>query len=178
MTIRILLVDDEANVVNAIARTLKRDWHNNAMIETHTHAARALARAAQDQFDAVISDYRMPEMDGIDFLTRFRALQPLTARIILSGNTDFDVLMTAINEAGILRFISKPWDDDELLRATRLAVDTTAANRESQRLAEAHAKGDAPPSGQQAEMQRLEALEPGITKVRWGPNGEVLLEDD
>ena len=177
MTIRILLVDDEHNVCNAITRLLRQDWRDNALIEAHHRGASALQRAAQEQFDAVVSDYRMPEMDGIEFLTKFRTIQPHTARIILSGTTDFDMLMTAINETEILRFIIKPWDDQELQKAVRLAVETTAQSRNNAGIVSS-ASGSEPDNPQNAELKRMESLEPGITKVHWGPNGEVLMDEE
>ena len=74
----------------------------------------ALEHVANHRVDLVISDYRMPVMDGVTFLTRVKELQPDTARIILSAFADMEAIVRAINEAGIFRFVSKPWSDAEL----------------------------------------------------------------
>lgn len=107
---RILLVDDEQNVLNA----LKRELHDDYDIETFNNPFEALQRCHEAQFDLVIADYQMPEMKGIDFLKWFGKLQPNATRIILSGQADSRVLISAINETHIYRFIDKPWDQTEL----------------------------------------------------------------
>jgi hypothetical protein len=65
----------------------------------------------------VITDYRMPDMDGIEMLQELRTMQPDTIRILLTGVIDIDTLMSAINQAGAFRFVPKPWDDDQLLES-------------------------------------------------------------
>jgi YesN/AraC family two-component response regulator len=176
--VRILLVDDERNVLAALSRILRQDWGKDALIETHHNPLHAIEQAAGHQYDAVISDYRMPEMDGIALLTRIRELQPMTSRIILSASTDFDVLMVAVNEVGISRFLAKPWDDAEVVAAVRDAVQRTRKARDIALLDGDPAEVTDATVRSQAELSRLEKLEPGITQVRWGPNGEVLLDDE
>jgi two-component system probable response regulator PhcQ len=176
--VRILLVDDERNVLAALSRILRHDWGDEALIELHNNPVHAIEQAKLHQYDAVMSDYRMPEMDGIALLTRIRELQPTTARIILSASTDFDVLMVAINDVGISRFLSKPWDDAEVVKAVRDAVDLTRRARDVARLNGEFEDGAESKARSTAELSRLEKLEPGITQVRWGPNGEVLLDDE
>jgi two-component system, probable response regulator PhcQ len=174
---RILLVDDERNVLSALSRILRHDWGDQALIETHHNPLHALEQVRTRQYDVVMSDYRMPEMDGIALLTAVRELQPTTARVILSGITDFDVLMVAINEVGISRFLAKPWDDAEVVKAVRDAVEVTRKARELAKLDGELVCDPEADLRAQAELNRLEKLEPGITQVRWGPNGEVLLDD-
>jgi two-component system probable response regulator PhcQ len=176
--VRILLVDDERNVLAALSRILRHDWGEQALIETHNNPLHAIDQVKSRQYDAVMSDYRMPEMDGIALLTKIRELQPTTARIILSASTDFDVLMVAINEVGIARFLSKPWDDSEVVRAVRDAVELTRQARDLARLNGEFDDDTETVVRAKAELNRLEKLEPGITQVRWGPNGEVLLDDE
>src|SRR3989339_448201 len=107
---RILLVDDEQNVLNALRRELQDEYE----IESFSNLAEALKRCHDVQFDLVIADYQMPEMNGIQFLKQFGKLQPDAIRIILSGQADTNVLINSINETHIYRFIDKPWDKTEL----------------------------------------------------------------
>ncbi|MDB5800924.1 MAG: response regulator [Rhodocyclales bacterium] len=177
-SVRIMLIDDERNVLSALSRLLRQDWGSQALIETHNNPVHAIEQVEARQYDAIMSDYRMPEMDGIALLTRIRELQPTTARVILSASTDFDVLMVAINEVGISRFLPKPWDDDEVVKAVRDAVEITRKARDLARI-DGELDDQAETSIRaQAELTRLEKLEPGITQVRWGPNGEVLLDEE
>ena len=112
---RIMVVDDEDYILKALNRVLatRPDWE----VETYTDAATALRRARTTVFDAVITDYRMPDMDGIEMLQELRTMQPDTIRILLTGVIDIDTLMSAINQAGAFRFVPKPWDDDQLLES-------------------------------------------------------------
>lgn len=75
----------------------------------------ALARARVHAFDAVLSDYRMPAMDGVTFLKRWRDIQPDSVRIVLSASNDFAAVQAAVNEADVFRYLSKPWSDEQLL---------------------------------------------------------------
>ena len=116
---RILLVDDEQNVLNALRRELKNDYD----IETFNNPIDALLRSNEVSFDLVISDYQMPVMNGIQFLKRFGSIQPDAARLILSGEADIDAMIGAINETHIYRFIAKPWDKAELQSCIAQALD-------------------------------------------------------
>lgn len=111
---RIALVDDETNILRALRRVLE---DKTCEIELFTSAHEALRRAQVAIFDLVLSDYRMPEMDGIELLTEFRRLQPDAMRLMLSGHKDREMVINAVNRAGIFRFVSKPWDDDDLKAA-------------------------------------------------------------
>jgi two-component system, probable response regulator PhcQ len=164
--VRILLVDDEANVLAALGRLLRRAFGTAAQIETCAQPVLALQRISEASFDVVVSDYRMPGMDGLQLLGACRQLQPETTRIILSGMTDFDVLMSAINDVGILRFMLKPWDEDEFVSVMCQAVAATRKLRLQHRLLDEDSPHD------------LLADEPGLLHVRRGPNGDVLLDLD
>lgn len=178
---RIMLVDDEQNILNALRRLFSVQPGKEAerlAVEVYDSPRAALARAREGiPFDAVISDYRMPEMDGVAFLTAFRECQPDAARLILSGYADLDALVGAINQAGIYRFIAKPWHDAELRAALDMALAHHDLLLENQRLADEVRAQRGIISRQEMELRRLEAESPGITKVNWGPNGEVLLDD-
>jgi DNA-binding NtrC family response regulator len=177
----LLVVDDEANVVSALRRMLLNPAALPALREPHlttfTSPVEALEHVAHHHVDLVISDYRMPVMDGVSFLTRVKELQPDAARIILSAYADMEGIVRAINEAGIFRFISKPWSDAEL----KAIVVQVLAHREllveNRRLADEMRVQRGVISRQQVELARLEAESPGITRVRWSEDGGVLLED-
>lgn len=176
---RILLVDDEINVLRALQRALNLHLGSDAVkIEVFERPQDALARAEEIPFAVVMSDYRMPVLDGVAFLKRFKAIQPNAARLILSAQADQGALIEAINEAQILRFMAKPWNDDELVATIRMALDFHARGLEETRLADRARLDQQRMSRQEFEMKRLEEAEPGITKVKWGPDGEVLLDSE
>jgi DNA-binding NtrC family response regulator len=127
---RILLVDDEQNVLNA----LKRELADVYEIETFSNPAEALRRCSEVNFDLVISDYQMPGMNGIEFLKQFGKLQPDASRLILSGQADSGVLANAINETHIYRFIDKPWDRAELAGTLAQALNYRKALLENRQL--------------------------------------------
>lgn len=137
----------------------------------------ALARARVHAFDAVLSDYRMPAMDGVTFLKRWRDIQPDSVRIVLSASNDFAAVQAAVNEADVFRYLSKPWSDEQLLAVLSAAFDRydDAASTRLQLRQQQAAAGTLTP--EEAERQRLEALEPGITRVRWDTDGSILLDD-
>lgn len=176
---RIMLVDDESNVTSALKRTLSRALQGEGFeIETFDDPRVALERAGEVDFSLVISDFRMPPMDGVGFLKRFRVIQPDAVRLILSASSDVEALLAAINEAGIFRYVLKPWDDVDLcciVREALLHFDEQSAER--QLVDEARAR-EAALSPEERERQRLESEEPGITQVKWGPGGTVLLDDE
>ena len=172
---RLMLVDDEANILSALQRVFAREPYE---IETFTDATTALMRAREAEFDLVLSDYRMPEVDGVAFLTILRTLQPDTARLILSGFADMDALLGAINDAHIFRFISKPWHDGELRTTVAQALTYRTTLLENRRLADQVREQQVVLHRQQHELERLEREHPGITEVRRGNDGAILLDDD
>jgi len=180
---RIMLVDDEENILKALRRVLNADAREDATdahhIEAFTSAAAALTRAADGvAFDIVISDYRMPEMNGVAFFKQLREIQPDTVRFIVSGQTDLDGLVGAINEARIHRFISKPWDDYALRMDIQQAVELQMLQSENRRLANLVRLQQGLISEQELELRRLEEETPGITKVKRAPDGSVLFDED
>ncbi len=134
---RIMVVDDEQGIVNAVRRELSTPplGRHRYEIETFTNPLEALERARVQEFEAVLSDYRMPEMDGLDFLKALAQIQPDCARIVLSGQTDLDSLIRMINETHIYRFIPKPWSSYFLKSSLAQAIDFRQANVENRRLA-------------------------------------------
>ena len=109
---RLMMVDDEENVLSALQRVCRgqKQWE----IEIYNDPEVALSRAQTANFDLFLSDYRMPQMNGVQFLSKVKELQPDAMRLIISGQTDREGLMGAINEAQIYRFIDKPWQEHDL----------------------------------------------------------------
>ncbi|MHB1291894.1 MAG: response regulator [Sulfuricella sp.] len=180
---RIMLVDDEQNILNALRRLFVspsfQDMENSKFqMETFTSPSQALLRAEDGVvFDLVISDYRMPEMDGVAFLKAFKRIQPNAERLILSGYADLEALVGAINEAQIFRFISKPWRDYELKSAVAQALAHRDLLRDNQQLADQVRLHRGTISKQEMALRRLEEESPGITKVHWGEDGSVIFDE-
>ncbi|HZP67796.1 MAG TPA: EAL domain-containing protein [Rudaea sp.] len=107
----VLLVDDEENILRALTRTLRRDGYR---ILTASNVADGLDILARNDVQAIISDQRMPGGNGTEFLAKVKDLYPDTIRIILSGYSDLASVTEAINHGAIYKFLTKPWNDDEL----------------------------------------------------------------
>ncbi|WP_305906837.1 response regulator [Methylomarinum sp. Ch1-1] len=170
---RILLVDDETNVLRALTRILKR-----YELETFTSGEEALLIAREQPFDLVISDFRMPGMDGVQFLSRFMQFQPETIRIILTGYADLDSAQSAINEAEVFRFINKPWSHTDIVNAVQQGLEHKRILEENKRLADLVRDQQKLLAKKDALLQALEAEEPGITQVNWDENGAIVLDED
>lgn len=116
---RVLLVDDEENILRSLQRILRREpWE----LTTASSGEEALAAMAEHKYDLVISDARMPGMDGPTLLAEIRRKYPWCIRILLTGYADITSTIKAINDGQIYRYISKPWDDDELRLTIRQAL--------------------------------------------------------
>jgi len=178
----ILLIDDEPGVLAALTRLLR---HTPLVVcgeavpvrvDSFVSAREALARADGHAYDLAISDFRMPEMNGVELLSKLRVLQPDCARVVLSGYTDLNGLIGAINEARIDRFIAKPWNDFELTSALAQILEIRALRLENEALANLARRERGQMSAAELELQRLERLEPGLTRVQWGPDGSVMMD--
>jgi two-component system NtrC family sensor kinase len=124
-------VDDEENILKSIRRVLRRgDWE----IETATDAEEGLKRLDQFSPQVVISDFRMPGMNGVEFLTRVKEQVPLAQRIMLTGQADQTAIEEAINRSEIFRFISKPWNDSHLVLTVKSAFEQYALVAENRQL--------------------------------------------
>ena len=108
----ILLVDDEEMVLNSIKSffAIESDYQ----LAAYTSPTQALQEIEQTHFDLVISDYLMPEMDGITFLAKVKEKRPLIPRILLTGYADKENAIKAINNVGLYQYIEKPWDNEDL----------------------------------------------------------------
>jgi DNA-binding NtrC family response regulator len=120
----VVIVDDEEMVLTSLKSFLSLETEYR--VEVFVSAREALAFIEQNEIDLVISDYLMPEMDGMSFLGKVRALQPEVPRIILTGYADKENAIKAINEVGLFQYIEKPWDNDDLLIILRNGLDKQA----------------------------------------------------
>ena len=170
--VKILLVDDEVNVLRALSRLLRA-----YPLTTATSGEEALLLANEVIFDLVISDYRMPGMDGVTFLTQFRRIQPDSIRMILTGYADLEGLQHAINDAEVFRFINKPWSNLEISHAVEKGLEHKRIMQENQALADQVRRQQALLNEQEAILKALEEEEPGITHVNWGPDGSIILDE-
>jgi len=178
---KLLIVDDEPNVLNALRRMCLNHDVAPAIpapdVATFTSPVQALEHLREHPVDLVISDFRMPEMDGAAFLTQARELQPGSARIVISAYADIEGIMRAINDAGIFQFVSKPWSDHELKTIIVQILAHRALLAENHIIASEVRRQRGIITAQQAELDRLELETPGITRVRWTEDGGVLLEE-
>lgn len=172
---RIMVVDDEDNILRALRRVLSS---NDQDVELFSNPHEALRRVQVAIFDLIISDYRMPDMDGVHFLCEVKKLQPESMRIIISGHADMQGLLGAINEAEIFRFVRKPWDDYDLQATVQNALLHRSVLVENRRLADQVRRQREILHRQSAAIRKLETQYPGLTKVNWGVDGSVVMEED
>ena len=173
---RIMLVDDELNVLNALVRAMRLHLHiDDLRIEAFTDPFDALSRSAEVSFDIVISDQQMPQMTGVEFLHALKDTAPTTVRMILSASTEFDTVTSAISEAQVFRYIPKPWQVGDLQENIRLALVHRDSLLEQQRLTDTLKVQAGQLSAQEQEAKLMEEEEPGLLKVKGGPNGEIIL---
>ena len=176
---RLLLVDDEPHILSALQRSLRHALMGRVpglSLEVESDPLQALNRLAQRPYALVLSDYRMPGLNGVQLLTRLRELQPLAGRLILSGEIDREALSAAINEAQIHHFLVKPWQDEQLATVLLQALEAGRQRAETEALAAQARLERGVITPQELERQRLERLEPGITRVEWGADGAVIMD--
>ena len=117
----VVLVDDEEMVLTSIQSFITMETEYE--VQTFTSAKTALEFIKSHDIDLVVSDYLMPEMDGISFLAKVREIKPQVPRIILTGYADKENAIKAINEVGLFQYIEKPWDNDDLLITIRNGIE-------------------------------------------------------
>ena len=162
----ILAVDDEEMILKAIQRTLRKE---NYTVFTALGGKEGLKLLEARDVDVVISDQNMPDMNGIEFLQKVKANHPNTLTIMLTGQKQVDVAMEAINEAGVYKFILKPWDDEDFKLTIRRAVESLELIHERNILRERVKTRD-------LILRNLEKEHPGITQVDKDDNGYLILE--
>ncbi|MBK8318866.1 MAG: response regulator [Betaproteobacteria bacterium] len=127
----LLFVDDEPGILSSLRRLFRPHGYRILVAES---GALGLAELEKTPVDLVISDMRMPEMDGATFLKAVRQRWPDTVRILLTGYADVTSTVAAINEGEIYRYVSKPWDDNEIVNTVREALERYRLKQENLRL--------------------------------------------
>ena len=127
----VLFVDDEINILKALQRLLR---HESWTVLTASRASEALELLERSPAQVVVSDQRMPEMSGVDLLSAIRTRHPDVVRMMLTGYTEMNVAVEAINRGEIYRLITKPWNDEELKATLRQAFDHHDLKNEIKRL--------------------------------------------
>ncbi len=127
----LLLVDDEPNVLTSLKRLFRRDGH---IIYTANSGEEGLQILSTQNINVIISDQRMPGMTGVEFLRAAKVQYPETIRIILSGYAELQYVTQAINEGAIYRFLTKPWDDDQLREQVLRAFEHSELQEKNEQL--------------------------------------------
>lgn len=171
----VLLLDDEESILNSLCRELRQ---SDREIVHFSEVDKAIDYLMINHVDLIISDYRMPIMNGVEFLTKVKKIQPDLMSIILSGNSDLDFLKDAINEVGIYRFVSKPWENFELKTTISCALEFKELQAENKKLADEVREKNNHIYKQQKELDRFETIQPGITQVDWDDDGAILINEN
>jgi two-component system response regulator VicR len=145
---KLLVVDDEPQVAHALRRLFRREGFE---VQVAFSGNEALERLKEFSPDIVLTDFRMPGMTGSELLQRVKRSHPLALRLIISGYADFKSVVASVNEGEICRFISKPWDDAELV------TYLTVLLRQRETLAQLYAPFRAAPQGVSAEVGMSDA---------------------
>ena len=162
----ILIVDDEDGVRSALRRTLRKEKYR---LSYASSAAEALELLKHERPDVILCDHLMPGMTGLEFLKLCRLRWPDVGRIVLTGQAEMEVVIRAINDGEVFRFLTKPWDDDELKLTLHEALRYVAETREKAALLkqlEPQAKF----------IKALNEEHPGVTDVSRDYDGAILID--
>lgn len=130
---QVVILDDEENILKALTRLFRAESYS---VLTTVHPDEALKFIAENEVKVVLSDQRMPSLSGVDFLSRVRGIKPDAIRILFTGYADVQASQDAINKGEVYRYLSKPWNDDELRMTVREAVRRYDLILENRRLFE------------------------------------------
>ena len=162
---KILIVDDEENILNSLKRLFRKEPYE---ILTATSGDEGLRILDDHQVDLIVSDLKMPQMNGNEFLKRAKEKNPVPLRIMLTGHADLKSVVEAIEQGEVYRFLLKPWADEELKMTIRQAMDYSHLWKENRALVETVKK-------QSQVLQELEREHPGISKVEKDEDGSIVL---
>jgi two-component system, probable response regulator PhcQ len=164
---KILIVDDEPHISDALKRMLYREPYE---VLSATYANEALQILTNEPISVVISDEKMPGMQGSEFLAMVCRHFPGTVRIMLTGHANLDLAIRAINEGQIYRFFIKPCNDEEIRHSIRQAIQQKDLEDKSRQLLKKVKQQD-------LVLERLEQENPGITRVEKDSSGAIVIDD-
>ncbi len=180
----ILVVDDEENIRSALRRILRRDYQ----LSFAESGAQALEILKTERPDVILSDYLMPEMTGLELLKRCRLFYPEMSRVVLTGQAEMQVVIAAINEGAVFRFLTKPWEEDELLLTMHMAVEHSLdLKAEQQKNAPQASQAKTAQSQTQElkvspksndEISQLEEQHPGLTQIKRTASGAIVIDEE
>jgi DNA-binding NtrC family response regulator len=160
------MVDDEPHILNAFQRTLRKEPY---AVMTAKSGEEGLKLLEAREFSLVISDYNMPGMNGLEFFKTVKAHYPHMLSIMLTGQAEMKIAIEAINEAGVYKFIQKPWNDTDLKITIIRALEAIDLATERDRLLQKIKSRD-------AILKELEEKHPGITQVERDDDGYLVLK--
>ncbi|THF63832.1 response regulator [Pseudothauera nasutitermitis] len=123
--IRLMFVDDESRILRSLALQFRRDYE----VITQNDPQLALETLRNERIDILVSDQRMPGMNGAELLARARTLQPASVRILLTGYSDLDAAVQALNDGEIFRYLTKPWNPQEMAQTIAQAAEQSRLQR-------------------------------------------------
>ena len=153
--ITLLIVDDEPAIVKALQRIVRNEGYR---VLTALGGEEALRLVAAEPVDIVLSDMDMPGMNGLDLMIRLRRNHPSAVRLLLTGRGTLAAAVGAINDGEVYRFMTKPWDIDELREVLRQAASRAMKNRGDAQIAESVGE-------RTSRLAALERAHPGISAV-------------
>lgn len=164
----VLFVDDEENILSALVRLFRKEDYE---VLTAISGIEGLKILESRDISLVISDHRMPGMTGVEFLSRVKEVSPNTIRIMLTGYADLEAAIAAINKGEVYRFISKPWNDEELKLTVRQSLDYRDLVLKNRTLTRMVKK-------QYDVLKSLENNYPGISDVTRSEDGSIIVDED
>lgn len=136
--IRILYVDDEENNLQAFKATFRREF--KIFLAINAHEAREILK--ENEIDLIVTDQRMPEETGVEFLESIIPIYPTPIRILLTGYTDIQAVIDAINKGQVYHYLTKPWEEDYLRTVINNAFEVYSLRKENERLTNALIKSN------------------------------------
>ena len=167
MNTKVLLVDDDQDMLDFIARSLNKE---NYEIMATTSPIEALEIVKEHEIDVIVTDERMPEMCGTEFIGLAKEIVPDTLRIMLTGNATLESAVEAINTGGVYRYLMKPVSSIDLAITIRQAIQQRQLVRETKKLLGVSQK-------QSGYIRELESDYPGISGYKTNHDGAILIEE-
>jgi len=161
----ILIVDDDLNIIKSLSRSL---WPLHVAIHTANSGEDGLSLMERQDIDLVISDMKMPGMGGLAFLKKIQLDHPHVFTILLTAHGELETAMEAINNAGVYKFLTKPWHADFLRLTVQRALEGRKVIMERNLLIHKVKR-------QEAILRDLENRYPGITKKNVDENGSIVI---